>query len=73
MQKRYRAASAFSANYTWSKSIDYSSFGSIEGNQTGPDPFNTRNNRGPSDFDVSASTGGLGNLGDAAAEQNPDG
>lgn len=52
LQKRYAHGLSILANYTFSKSIDYSSFGSNEGNQTGPDPFNTRNNRGPSDFDV---------------------
>jgi len=52
VQRRYAAGFSVLANYTWSKAIDYSSFGSIEGNQTGPDPFNIRNNRGPAEFDV---------------------
>jgi len=52
LQKRYSRGFSILGNYTFSKSIDYSSFGSNEGNQTGPDPFNVRNNRGPSDFDV---------------------
>jgi hypothetical protein len=52
LQKRYARDFSILASYTFSKSIDYSSFGSNEGNQTGPDPSNTRNNRGPSDFDV---------------------
>jgi outer membrane receptor protein involved in Fe transport len=52
VQKRYSKGFSILANYTISKSIDYGSFASIEGNQAGPDPFNMRNNRGPSDFDV---------------------
>ena len=52
LQKRYSRGFSILGNYTFSKSIDYSSFGSNEGNQTGPDPFHVRNNRGPSDFDV---------------------
>jgi len=38
-------------NYTYSKSIDLGSYGSVEGNTGGPDPFNLNNNRGLSDFD----------------------
>ena len=52
VQQSYSHGLSLLANYTWSKSLDYSSFGSMEGNQTGPDPLNTRNNRGRSDFDV---------------------
>ncbi len=52
VQRRLHRGLSVLANYTWGKSIDYASFGSIEGNQTGPDPFNLRNNRGPSNFDV---------------------
>lgn len=52
VQQRLRRGVSVLANYTWAKSIDYASFGSIEGNQTGPDPTNVRNNRGPSDFDI---------------------
>src|SRR5262249_56138005 len=52
VQKRYAGGFSILGNYTWSKSVDYSSFGSVEGNQAGPDPFNVRNNRGPSDFDA---------------------
>jgi outer membrane receptor protein involved in Fe transport len=52
VQQRYSHGLSLLANYTWSKSLDYSSFGSIESNQTGPDPLNTRNNRGRSNFDV---------------------
>ena len=39
------------ANYTVSKSIDIASYGSIETNTIGPDPFDWNKNRGPSDFD----------------------
>lgn len=52
MQRRLASGVSVLANYTWSKAIDYASFGSIEGNQTGPDPVNVRNNRGPADFDL---------------------
>jgi hypothetical protein len=52
VQRRMNRGVSVLANYTWAKSIDYASFGSIEGNQTGPDPLNVRNNRGPSDFDI---------------------
>jgi hypothetical protein len=52
MQRRMGHGVSLLANYTWSKAIDYASFGSIEGNQTGPDPVNIRNNRGPADFDI---------------------
>ncbi|MBS1828504.1 MAG: TonB-dependent receptor [Acidobacteria bacterium] len=51
-QRRLAHGVSILANYTWSKAIDYASFGSIEGNQTGPDPINIRNNRGPADFDL---------------------
>ena len=52
VQKRYSRGFSVLANYTYAKSIDYGSFASLETNQAGPDPFNLRNNRGPSDFDV---------------------
>ena len=52
LQKRYGHGFSVLANYTYSKSIDIGSWGSVEGNQTGPDPLNTHNNRAPSDFDV---------------------
>jgi outer membrane receptor protein involved in Fe transport len=51
-QKRYSHGFSVLGNFTWAKSIDTGSFASVEGNQAGPDPFNTRNNRGPSNFDV---------------------
>jgi len=38
-------------NYTYSKSIDYSSYGSIESNQI-LTPFDYKGSRGPSDFDT---------------------
>jgi outer membrane receptor protein involved in Fe transport len=52
VQKRYSHGFTVLANYTWSKSIDITSYGSVEGNNIGPDPFNYNNNRGVSDFDV---------------------
>ncbi len=52
VQRRLANGVSILANYTWSRAIDYASFGSIEGNQTGPDPLNIRNNRGPADFDL---------------------
>jgi Carboxypeptidase regulatory-like domain len=51
-QKRFSHGVSVLANYTYSKSIDLSSYGSIEGNTGGPDPYNLNNNRGLSDFDV---------------------
>ena len=56
VQRRLSSGVSVLANYTWSKAIDYASFGSIEGNQTGPDPVNVRNNRGPADFDLTHRT-----------------
>ncbi|MFB3827852.1 MAG: TonB-dependent receptor domain-containing protein [Bryobacteraceae bacterium] len=52
VQRRMAQGVSLLANYTWGKAIDYASFGSIEGNQSGPDPLNLRNNRGPADFDI---------------------
>jgi hypothetical protein len=52
VQKRYSHGFTLLANYTWSKSIDITSYGSVEGNNMGPDPFNYNNNRGLSDFDL---------------------
>jgi hypothetical protein len=52
LQKRYSRGFTVLANYTWSKSIDITSYGSVEGNSTGPNPFNFNDNRGPSDFDL---------------------
>lgn len=51
-QKRYSKGATITANYTWAKSIDITSYASVEGNAAGPDPFNTNNNRSVSDFDV---------------------
>ena len=50
--QRYRHGVTVTAHYTWSKSIDISSYASVEGNAAGPDPFNFNNNRGLSDFDI---------------------
>ncbi|MEO7650351.1 MAG: hypothetical protein ABIZ80_07770, partial [Bryobacteraceae bacterium] len=52
VQKRHSKGYSVLANYTWAKSIDYASFSSVSGNNAGPDPFNTRNARGPSNFDI---------------------
>ena len=52
LQKRYAHGITVLANYTISKSVDIASYGSVEGNSTGPDPFNWRVNRGLSDFDI---------------------
>lgn len=51
VQKRFSHGMSLLGNYTYSKSIDLTSYGSVEGNTSGPDPFNLRNNRGLSDFD----------------------
>jgi hypothetical protein len=51
-QKRYSKGLTVTANYTWSKSIDITSYASAEGNAVGPDPFNFNNNRAVSDFDI---------------------
>jgi len=50
VQKRYSRNFSILANFTWSKSIDDSS--DPTGYSPGPDPFNHRINRGPSDYDV---------------------
>ena len=52
LQKRYSKGVSLLANYTWAKSIDYASFSSVSGNNGGPDPFDLRNSRGPSNFDL---------------------
>ncbi|MBA2527212.1 MAG: TonB-dependent receptor, partial [Pyrinomonadaceae bacterium] len=52
LQKRWGKGLTVLANYTFSKSIDISSYATIEGNSAGPDPFNFNNNRGVSDFDM---------------------
>ncbi len=52
MQKRYSRGFTVLANYTWSKSVDPTSYGSIEGSTSGPNPFNFNDNRGLSDFDI---------------------
>lgn len=49
-QKRYSHGFTVLANYTWSKSVDIASYGSVEGNQTGPNPFNFNDNRAVSNF-----------------------
>ena len=50
--KRYNRGVTVTAHYTWSKSIDITSYASVEGNAAGPDPFNFNRNRGLSDFDI---------------------
>ena len=51
-QRRFSRGVSVLANYTYSKSIDFGSYGSVEGNSGGPDPFNLGANRGLSDFDI---------------------
>ncbi|MBI3208267.1 MAG: TonB-dependent receptor [Candidatus Solibacter usitatus] len=51
-QKRQSKGFSVLANYTWGRSIDYASFSSVSGNNGGPDPFNVRNARGLSNFDI---------------------
>jgi hypothetical protein len=50
VQKRYARGFSILANYTFGKSIDDNSDGT--GASPGPDPWNHRNNIGPSDFDI---------------------
>jgi outer membrane receptor protein involved in Fe transport len=50
VQKRYAKGFSILANYTFGKSIDDNSDGT--GASPGPDPWNHRNNIGPSDFDI---------------------
>ena len=50
--QRYSRGVTVTAHYTWSKSIDITSYASVEGNSAGPDPFNFNSNRGLSDFDI---------------------
>lgn len=52
VQKRLSHGLSILGNYTFSKSIDVSSYGSVEGNSGGPNPFNLNDNRGLSDFDI---------------------
>lgn len=51
-QQRFTRGVTVLANYTISKSVDISSYGSVEGNTLGPNPFNFNDNRGLSDFDI---------------------
>lgn len=51
-QKRYSRGFTLLTNYTWSKSIDITSYGSVEFVTTGPNPFNYNDNRGLSSFNV---------------------
>ncbi|HTM47331.1 MAG TPA: carboxypeptidase-like regulatory domain-containing protein [Bryobacteraceae bacterium] len=51
-QQRFSKGVTVLANYTISKSSDLSSYGSVEGNTLGPNPFNYNDNRGKSDFDI---------------------
>jgi hypothetical protein len=50
VQKRYAKGFSILANYTFGRSIDDNSDGT--GASPGPDPWNHRNNIGPSDFDI---------------------
>jgi hypothetical protein len=52
VQKRYSRSFTITGHYTWAKSTDLTSYGSVEGNTTGPNPFNYRDNVGSSDFDL---------------------
>jgi hypothetical protein len=52
VQKRHSKGFSVLGNYTWGRSIDYASFSSVSGNNGGPDPFNLRNTRGLSNFDI---------------------
>jgi hypothetical protein len=52
LQQRFSRGVTVLANYTVSKSTDISSYGSVEGNTLGPNPFNFNDNRGLSDFDI---------------------
>jgi hypothetical protein len=51
-QQRFSRGVTVLVNYTVSKSVDISSYGSVEGNTLGPNPFNFEDNRGLSDFDI---------------------
>ncbi len=51
-QKRYSHGFTMLVNYTWSKSIDIASYGSVEYATTGPNPFNYNDNRGLADFNI---------------------
>jgi len=50
VQKRYAKGFSILANYTFGKSLDINSIETGGGSH--PDPWDHRNNRGPSDFDV---------------------
>ena len=52
VEKRFSQGFSVLANYTYSKSIDNTSFSNGGGNSGGPDAFNFNANRGLSDFDI---------------------
>lgn len=52
LEKRLSHGFLLKANYTISKSMDIASYGTIEGNNIGPNPFNWNANRGLSDFNI---------------------
>src|SRR5262249_44342966 len=51
-EKRFNRSYSILANYTYSKSIDNTSYSAGGGNSGGPDPFHFDYNRGRSDFDL---------------------
>lgn len=52
LQKRMSRGYLVRANYAIGRSEDIASYGTIEGNNIGPNPFDWNFNRGPSDFDI---------------------
>jgi hypothetical protein len=52
LEKRLSHSFLLRANYTVSRSLDIASYGTIEGNNIGPHPYNWNANRGPSDFNI---------------------
>ncbi len=56
LNKRFSSGLQFSAQYTWSKALDYNSLSSGQGGGNGgfilQDTYNPRDSYGPSDFDV---------------------
>lgn len=52
LEKRFTRGFSVLTSYTFAKSSDISSYGTVELNNVGPNPYNWNANRGLSDFDI---------------------